>query len=158
MKKKCIAQSGFFPLRVSFTLLLWAVASWILGTTVLGFFRAEAPRRVSETRLTFAERVAYQRAIENVYWRHRIWPKERPDPKPSPDAVISASTDTGSCGLLRNQQALEDSGNDQSLLSNYRVRWIAWHAIPGSPRCYVNFLKRSGTIPSSSRNVSRGRC
>ena len=27
MKKKCIAQSGFFPLRVSFTLLLWAVAS-----------------------------------------------------------------------------------------------------------------------------------
>ena len=64
MKKKCVAQSGFFPLRVSFTLLLWAVASLVLGTTVLGFFRAEAPRRVSETRLTFAERVAYQRAIE----------------------------------------------------------------------------------------------
>ena len=27
--------------------------------------------------LGFAERVAYQRAIEEVYWRHRIWPKER---------------------------------------------------------------------------------
>ena len=39
--------------------------------------------------LTFEERVAYQRAIEEVYWRHRIWPKERPDPKPSPDAVMS---------------------------------------------------------------------
>ena len=39
--------------------------------------------------LSFAERVAYQRAIEDVYWRHRIWPKEQPGPKPSLDAVIS---------------------------------------------------------------------
>ena len=39
--------------------------------------------------LSFAERVAYQRAIEDVYWRHRIWPKERPDPKPSIDALMS---------------------------------------------------------------------
>ena len=38
---------------------------------------------------SFAERVAYQRAIEDVYWRHRIWPKENPDPKPSLDAVMS---------------------------------------------------------------------
>src|SRR2546421_8761415 len=38
--------------------------------------------------LSFAERVAYQRAIEEVYWRHRIWPKERPDSKPSLDAVM----------------------------------------------------------------------
>ena len=30
--------------------------------------------------LSFADRVAYQRAIEDVYWRHRIWPKERPAP------------------------------------------------------------------------------
>ena len=54
-----------------------------------GLLGAEAPKRVSEMTLTFAERVAYQRAIENVHWRHRIWPKERPDPKPSLDAVIS---------------------------------------------------------------------
>src|SRR5215472_12372154 len=39
--------------------------------------------------LSFSDRVAYQRTIENVYWRHRIWPKERPDPKPSLDAVMS---------------------------------------------------------------------
>jgi hypothetical protein len=38
---------------------------------------------------SFAERVAYQRAIEDVDWRHRIWPKENPDPKPSLDAVMS---------------------------------------------------------------------
>src|SRR6266446_2406937 len=39
--------------------------------------------------LTFAERVAYQYAIEEIYWRHRIWPKENPRPKPPLDAVIS---------------------------------------------------------------------
>ena len=44
---------------------------------------------VPDRTLTFAERVSYQRAIEEVYWRHRIWPKERPDPKPSLDAVMS---------------------------------------------------------------------
>src|SRR5213080_1584061 len=42
--------------------------------------------------LSFAERVAYQRAIEDVYWRHRIWPKERLDPKPSLDVVMSQAT------------------------------------------------------------------
>src|SRR5262245_45470287 len=59
--------------------------------------------------LTFAERVAYQRAIEDAYWRHRIWPKERPDPKPSLDAVMSqAQLETKVADYLRNSQALED--------------------------------------------------
>jgi N-acetylneuraminic acid mutarotase len=39
--------------------------------------------------ISLIERVAYQRAIEDVYWRHRIWPKENPDPKPSLDSVMS---------------------------------------------------------------------
>jgi len=39
--------------------------------------------------LSFAERVKYQRAIEEIYWRHRIWPKDNPNPKPSLDAVVS---------------------------------------------------------------------
>ena len=38
---------------------------------------------------SLAERVAYQRIIEDVYWRHRIWPKENPPPKPALDAVMS---------------------------------------------------------------------
>src|SRR5207248_3608113 len=59
--------------------------------------------------LTFAERVAYQRAIEEVYWRHRIWPKERPDPKPSLDQVMSqAQLEKKVADYLRNSQALED--------------------------------------------------
>src|SRR5438477_3313715 len=59
--------------------------------------------------LTFSERVAYQRAIEEVYWRHRIWPKERPDPKPPLDAVMSqAQLEKKVADYLRNSQALED--------------------------------------------------
>src|SRR6266566_3619892 len=43
----------------------------------------------SNRTLAFEDRAAYQRAMEEVYWRHRIWPKERPDPKPALDAVMS---------------------------------------------------------------------
>ena len=39
--------------------------------------------------LTFTERVAYQYAIEEVYWRHRIWPKDNRQPKPPLDTVLS---------------------------------------------------------------------
>jgi N-acetylneuraminic acid mutarotase len=63
----------------------------------------------SNRSLSFADRVAYQRAIEDVYWRHRIWPKERPDPKPSLDAVMSqAQLEKKVDAYLRNSQALED--------------------------------------------------
>src|SRR5215467_4487903 len=59
--------------------------------------------------LSFSDRVAYQRVIEDVYWRHRIWPKERPDPKPSLDAVMSpAQLQKKVANYLRNSQALED--------------------------------------------------
>ena len=55
--------------------------------------------------------MAYQRAIEEVYWRHRIWPRngERPDPKPSLDAVMSqAQIEKKVADYLRKSQALED--------------------------------------------------
>src|SRR5437899_6275260 len=59
--------------------------------------------------LSFAERVAYQRAIEDVYWRHRIWPRQRPDPKPSLDAVMSqAQLEKKVTDYLHKSQALED--------------------------------------------------
>jgi hypothetical protein len=48
--------------------------------------------------LTLDERVAAQKAIEQVYWNHRIWPKENPGPKPPlsavmPDAAIRTKVD-----------------------------------------------------------------
>jgi N-acetylneuraminic acid mutarotase len=59
--------------------------------------------------LSFADRVAYQRAIEEVYWRHRIWPKQRPDPKPSLDAGMSqAAIKQKVQDYLRNSELLEE--------------------------------------------------
>src|SRR5262249_51707517 len=71
---------------------------------------ASAAKSPSQARtLTLADRVAYQRSIEEVYWRHRIWPKERRDPKPSVDAVMSqAQLEKKVADYLRNSQALED--------------------------------------------------
>ena len=59
--------------------------------------------------LSFAQRVAYQQAIEEVYWRHRIWPKERPDLKPSLQAVMSQTQlEKKVEDYLRKSQALEN--------------------------------------------------
>jgi hypothetical protein len=58
---------------------------------------------------SFVERVVFQRAIEDVYWRHRIWPNENPDPKPSLDAVMSqAQLENKVRGYLSDSLALED--------------------------------------------------
>ena len=80
------------------------------GNTVGFFSSRSASESFSESGLTFADRVAYQRAIEDVYWRHRIWPEaERPDPKPSLDAVMSqAQLEKKVADYLRKSQALED--------------------------------------------------
>ena len=73
--------------------------------------------------LTFAERVSYQRAIEDVYWRHRIWPKEKSYPKPSLDAVMTqAQLENKVAEYLGNSQALEDYGSGRLLPSSYRLR------------------------------------
>src|SRR6516165_7787561 len=59
--------------------------------------------------LSFPERVAYQWAIEEVYWRHRIWPNTNAGHKPSLDAVMSqAQIEKKVEDYLRNSQTLED--------------------------------------------------
>jgi len=108
MKRRRITQRAFLNVRTSIAVLLCAAAScWVLSATVLAFFRPEAAAKVRT--LSFSERVAYQRAIEDVYWRHRIWPKERPDRKPSLDAVMSeAQLEKKVQDYLRKSQRLQD--------------------------------------------------
>src|SRR5580704_778739 len=109
MQRKSTSRSAFFSPRALIVLLLCAAAYSILAVPLLAFFRSEAPSKVSHTTLTLAERVAYQRAIEEIYWRHRIWPKERPDAKPSLDAVMSqAQLEKKVADYLRNSKVLED--------------------------------------------------
>ena len=80
-----------------------------IWTPTGSFFAMAKIAAPSQSRhLFFEDRVTYQRAIEEVYWRHRIWPKERPDPKPSLDAVMSqASIEQKVQDYLRDSELLE---------------------------------------------------
>src|SRR5438270_9765543 len=112
MQKKSTSSSAFFNLRALIGLLLCAATACFILIPIrsgLAFLHPQAPANASQSTFTFEERVSYQRAIEDVYWRHRIWPKERPDPKPSLDAVMSqAQIEKKVDDYLRNSQALED--------------------------------------------------
>ena len=109
MQKKSPLNSASVSPRALVILLVSAANCLIVTRALPAFLRSETQADVSQRTLTFAERVAYQRAIEDVYWRHRIWPKERPDPKPSLDAVMSqAQLERKVTDYLRKLQALED--------------------------------------------------
>jgi N-acetylneuraminic acid mutarotase len=109
MKKKSTSTSGFLSLRAITILFCATAACSILTVPLRAFLRSQEQVNGSQGTLTFKERVSYQRVIEEVYWRHRIWPKERPDHKPSLDSVMSqAQIEKKVENYLRNSQALED--------------------------------------------------
>src|SRR5947207_244588 len=102
MKKQLAPSVKAHLIRGAFYLVL------LVSVSTIPFALAQRQSRGQRT-LTFAQRVAYQHAIEEVYWRHRIWPKERKDPKPSLDVVMSQSQlEKKVADYLRNSQALDD--------------------------------------------------
>src|SRR6266581_9479618 len=108
MQKKSPLDSALVSLRALVVLLVCPAAFLIATRTLPAFLRPEASAKLSQRTLSFAERVAYQHAIEDVYWRHRIWPKERLDPKPSLDALMSQATiEKKVQDYLRNSELLE---------------------------------------------------
>jgi len=110
MNRRRTAQSAFLNLRTSIVVLVCALAGYsVLNATLLGFFGPQASLKVSGRTLSFAERVSYQRAIEEVYWRHRIWPENHPDQKPPLDSGMSqAQVEKKVADYLRKSQALQD--------------------------------------------------
>jgi hypothetical protein len=66
MQRQSSSRSAFLNTRVLLALFVCAAACSILTGTLRAFFGSETPAKVSERTLTFAERVAYQRAIEDV--------------------------------------------------------------------------------------------
>jgi len=66
MKKNSTVQSAFLNLRLLAAVLVCAAACLTATSTLLAFFGAEFQPKPSARTLTFAERVAYQRAIEEV--------------------------------------------------------------------------------------------
>jgi len=72
--------------------IVWFVCASIAFGSGIGMaliFPDPQARETVRQELTLDERVAYQYAIEGVYWRHRIWPRENPGPKPPLDAIVS---------------------------------------------------------------------
>ena len=67
-----------------------------------------SPGWAVDGQLSLEERIAAQRAIEEVYWRHRIWPADNPGPKPSfpevfPEELLRVRVEDG----LRKSAVLE---------------------------------------------------
>src|SRR5213595_494477 len=118
MKKQINPSIKAQILRSAFILLLLVAVSAIPFALAQSRSRGTAKRSVAasairaDRTLTFADRVAYQRAIEEVYWQHRIWPRNgraNAGPKPPLDKVMSqAQIEEKVEDYLRNSQALED--------------------------------------------------
>ena len=110
------SQSGFLGSKLLVPIVFCAgIGSLVIARTspvTAGkavSLHSKAPANTSQKALSFAERVSYQWAIEDVDWRHRTWPKDNPNPKPSLDAVISqAALEKKVQDYLRDSQALGD--------------------------------------------------
>jgi hypothetical protein len=118
MKNKRTAQSAFFNLRRLLTTVVCGAS--ILSGTLFAFFRSDTSSAsyAAFAGLHSAERVAYQRAIETFTWRHRIWPHgrgERPDPKPSLDAVMPQAEMGKKVKTICATQALQDYWHSQAI-------------------------------------------
>jgi hypothetical protein len=152
MKRRRSGQCGFFNLCPSITLLACAAAvcSMVSGA-LLAFFRADAPTNGPERTITFAERVAYQRAVEDVYWRHRIWPNEHRDPKPPLDSVMSqAQLEKKVADYLRKSPAFEDYWQRPITADQLQAEM---DRLAKRPKCCANSLKPSAMILLSSPSV-----
>src|SRR5262245_59861616 len=80
----------------------------LAGLLVAAFIPFLCLADVQRTGLTLDERVASQKAIEQVYWNHRIWPKENRGPKPPLSALLSdAAIRSRVQDTLRKSNALE---------------------------------------------------
>ena len=119
MKKNPASQSGLFNLRVLLATALCALGAFlailsfaakppggisVAANRVLGFSKA----------FTFEQRLADQRAIEEVRWRHREWPANNAAPKPSlsqvfPETLLRDKVLDG----LRMSNALESIWHDK---------------------------------------------
>ena len=102
--KAQIFRSAFYLLLLlAICAMTFALAKQSFG----GLTTSATPSKQTGT-LSFAERVAYQRAIEEVYWRHRIWPRspgEQSGPKPALEKIMSQAQIEAKVGeYLRNSE------------------------------------------------------
>jgi hypothetical protein len=122
--RRSLGEGGFFSSRLFIAVLLCTGVGCLVmagtspGKAAKAVSHSEAPSNASQRALTFAERVSYQRAIEDVYWRHRIWPRSRGEnsnPKPTLDAVMTPS---------QLEEKVEDYQRKSQVLQDYRQQPI----------------------------------
>jgi hypothetical protein len=164
MQRKSIFQFSLAARRVLVVSLLCAGIACLGAAGTLstaadkpGSFASKARAKASGRTLTFTKRVAYQRAIEEVYWRHRIWPKENARPKPSLDVVISQTQIEKKVErYLRKSQLVADQRGWPITASELQAEMerMASHTL--HPRVLLVLFKRWTTILLSSRNVWQG--
>src|SRR5438874_1109566 len=141
------------------SLLLCAAAVGLTSSgTLLALSQHDAPGRAQRT-LTFEERVSYQRAIEEVYWRHRIWPKENANPKPSLDEVMSAEQIEKKVeAYLRDSQALEAYWQNPIASQQLQAEMERMAGNTKQPEVLRELFEALGTIALLLLSAWSGRC
>ena len=88
--------------------LALALIGWIGWTALPVYCRnGSGSSSLTQDGLTLEDRINYQRALEEVYWRHRMWPKQNAAPKPALEQVMPLSTLRAKVeDYLRKSQAL----------------------------------------------------
>src|SRR6266550_2544642 len=95
------------------------------------------PSKQTQRTLSFADRVAYQRAIEDVYWRHRIWPKEQSGPKPPLEKIMSQA---------QIEKKVEDYLRNSELLEQYWQRPITPDQLQAEMERMASHTKQPGVL------------
>src|SRR5437773_6483985 len=109
MKKRQNNSARASALRITLLVALVSTFAILLASSFEAASTGVIQTAPSQSRqFSFADRVAYQRAIEEVYWSHRIWPKENSKLKPSLDeAMPQAEIEKKVEDYLLDSQALE---------------------------------------------------
>ena len=154
IKAQILRSAFYLLLLLGICAIPFALAQWSFdGRTA----SATSSKQIQRT-LTFAGRVAYQGALEQVYWRHRIWPKEHLRPKPSLDEAISAKQiEQKAEDYVRDSQALEAYGKSRSLPGSCKPKWSGWPDTQNNRKSCGNCLRLLGTIPLLSLSAWPGR-
>src|SRR5215470_10850534 len=106
------------------------------------------PENLSRRTLTFAQRVSYQRAIEEVYWRHRIWPKDNPQPKPTLAAIVSeAQLEQKVEDYLRKSQLATDQRQSPITASELQAEMERMAAHTKQPKVLRELFEALGNDP-----------
>jgi N-acetylneuraminic acid mutarotase len=133
---------------VLIALLVFAATCSILCATLPGSSRSRGPTNPSPRTLTFEDRVAYQRAIEDVYWRHRIWPKDNPQQKPPLAAIVSeAQLERKVEDYLRKSQLVTDQWQSPITASELQAEMERMAAHTEQPEVLRELFEALGNDP-----------